>query len=352
MLNGTSALGLDASGFYSEKFGKLGTTIFASYSNGTPYDPADIGFTAIPKFDRFTLNPRLFFYFNKRTEMNVGISIIIENRLGGNMGYVKGDQTANAYFEENQTARISSQMGLTHQLAENSKIELKNSFSHYDRSIGIPDFTFSGKQFSSFSEVNYSHFSHTSEWVMGLNLWTEAFTQSKGSPHQALDFSNATFGGFIQNTWNASNKWALETGFRGDYQSDYGFFALPKLSLMFKPVPAFTFRLGGGMGYKAPTIFSEEAERIQFRNVLPIDVKSTKAEQSIGGNLDVNYRLAITDELTLNTNMLLFYTKISDPLVLTLNNGFLEFQQPKGFVDTKGARKPYIHFLSPFFHIS
>src|SRR5690606_28439203 len=28
MLNGTSAMGLDASGFYSEKFGKIGPTIF------------------------------------------------------------------------------------------------------------------------------------------------------------------------------------------------------------------------------------------------------------------------------------------------------------------------------------
>src|SRR5690606_17540184 len=62
MLNGTSALGLDVSGFYSEKFGKVGTTVFASYNHGTPYDPADIGLTAIPEFDRYTVNPRLFFY--------------------------------------------------------------------------------------------------------------------------------------------------------------------------------------------------------------------------------------------------------------------------------------------------
>jgi len=39
LLNGTSALGLDASGFYSQKFKKVGTTIFASYNLGTAYDP-------------------------------------------------------------------------------------------------------------------------------------------------------------------------------------------------------------------------------------------------------------------------------------------------------------------------
>ncbi|HKL91138.1 MAG TPA: TonB-dependent receptor plug domain-containing protein, partial [Allomuricauda sp.] len=49
MANATSALGLDLSGFYSQKFKKLGTTVFASYNLGTPYDPADIGLTAIPE---------------------------------------------------------------------------------------------------------------------------------------------------------------------------------------------------------------------------------------------------------------------------------------------------------------
>lgn len=32
MFNGTSALGLDASTFYSERYGRTGTTIFASYN--------------------------------------------------------------------------------------------------------------------------------------------------------------------------------------------------------------------------------------------------------------------------------------------------------------------------------
>jgi iron complex outermembrane receptor protein len=60
LVNGTSALGLDASGFYSAKGETLGTTVFASYNKGTAYDPAGIGLTAIPEFDRFTLNPKLF----------------------------------------------------------------------------------------------------------------------------------------------------------------------------------------------------------------------------------------------------------------------------------------------------
>ena len=95
MINGTSAMGLDLSGFYSKRNDKIGTTVFASYNKGTPYDPADIGLTAIPKFERFTLNPKVFVYFNEQTTVNAGINLISEDRLGGNIKYVEGDDVTN-----------------------------------------------------------------------------------------------------------------------------------------------------------------------------------------------------------------------------------------------------------------
>ena len=91
------------------------------------------------------------------------------------------------------------------------------------------------------------------------------------------------------------------------------------------------------MGYKNPTIFTEDVERLQFRNVLPVDHENTKAEQSFGGNLDVNYHTAISPEISFNLNTLLFYTRILKPLVLTpFDEGFYEFLQPNGYIDTKG----------------
>jgi outer membrane receptor for ferrienterochelin and colicins len=71
-LNGTSARGLDASAFYAEKFKKTGATVYAAYNHGSAYDPSDIDLTAIPKYNRFTLNPKLFFYFNDKTDLNIG----------------------------------------------------------------------------------------------------------------------------------------------------------------------------------------------------------------------------------------------------------------------------------------
>ncbi|MGS2741249.1 TonB-dependent receptor [Sinomicrobium sp. M5D2P17] len=337
MINGTSALGLDVSGFYSEKHGKVGTTVFASYNKGTAYDPADIGLTAIPEFERFTVNPRLFLYLNEKTEINVGFNYVTENRLGGNMDYIENDSDT-GYYEKNNTDRFSTQFEATHKPSEHTQIQLKNSVSIFERSIAIPGYTFAGNQVSSFSEANISTIGKKMEWIAGLNLWTENFSQSEGSPGQDLGFSNSTVGAFVQNTWNMAEKWTLETGLRGDYQSDYGFYALPRFSLMFEPNDRLTFRTGGGMGYKTPTIFTEDVERLQFRNVLPLSVDDSKAERSVGINLDVNYKWPISGSLSLSTNALLFYTRINDPLLLTATtDSYYEFVQPDGYIDTQGV---------------
>ena len=73
--NATSAGGLDLSSFYSQKFDKVGVTVFASSNSNTAFDPASIGLTAIPKFQRYTINPRIFLY-GKKTTTDFGISYI------------------------------------------------------------------------------------------------------------------------------------------------------------------------------------------------------------------------------------------------------------------------------------
>lgn len=338
LLNGTSAAGLDISGFYTQKFEKVGSTVFASYNSGNPYDPADIGFTAIPKFRRVTLNPKLFVYAGQETTVTIGFNSTIEDRTGGDMQYIDGNgDDIHSYFEKNQTRRFSTQFGIDHQATDSAVFRLKNSFNYYDRKIEIPDFIFSGIQFSSFTEATYAIKRENMEWIAGLNLGTERFTQDKTNAASAVDYTHTTFGAFVQNTWNASDLLTLETGVRGDFQNEYGFFLLPRIAALFKFSTSLSARLGGGLGYKTPTVFTEDAERLQFRNVLPVDDENTKAEQSLGGNLDLNYRTHITPEISFSLNTLFFYTRILKPLVLTQSDqGYYAFMQPDGYIDTKG----------------
>lgn len=338
MLNGTSALGLDASGFYSARNEKVGTTVFASYNAGTPYDPAGIGFTAIPQFNRLTLNPQLFVYLKEESQLRLGLNFVSEDRLGGNMDYILGNPVADPYFERNTTQRIASQLQWDHRLGERTELTAKNSVSFYDRTVAAPQYTFAGRQVASFSELNLRHEGERSEWVGGLNLWTDRFDQRVGSAGLDLSFQEATAGAFAQNIWNVAPLWTLETGLRVDYHTAFGWQPLPRFSLMYEPSEALTLRLGGGMGYKAPTVFSEEAERFQFRNLRPITPGTLSVERSLGGNFDVNYRITLGDELSLSTNVLLFYTQIQDPLALrVLPTDELAFVQPDGRIETQGV---------------
>ena len=339
LVNGTSALGLDASTFYSQKFNKVGTTIFASYSHGTPYDPANIGLTAIPKYDRYTLNPKLFLYFSKNTTANFGVNATYENRVGGDTRYIEGKgDSIHSYFEKNKTNRYSTQLSVDHKVNDRTKLSFKNSISYYNRVIKTPGYLFSGVQLSSYSEVNLNYKKERVEWIGGINFLTDKFTQDKQDTIVPVNYNQNTIGAFVQNTWNASKIITLETGLRGDYQNDFGFFLLPRFSALFKLSNHFTSRIGGGLGYKIPNVFTEDAEKIEFRNVLPIDIKNQAAEKSYGGNFDVNYHTSLfNNNATLSINHLFFYTRINNPLVLTpLNNGYYEYLQPNGFIDTRG----------------
>ncbi|PTT16435.1 hypothetical protein DBR27_02515 [Flavobacterium sp. HMWF030] len=339
LINGTSALGLDINGFYSQQFNKIGLTIFASHDRNAPYDPADIQLTAIPKFERFNFNPKLFVNFNENTKLNFGINTVFENRIGGNIDYIKDESKyPNSYFEKNKTQRISTQFTLTHKFNEKESLTIKNSFNNFSRVVTIPDYIFDGLQNSTFSEISYAKNGDIADWVTGANLYTDNFTENSKTAFPLRNYNQITYGAFVQNTVKAKEWLDIETGLRGDYVVDYGFSFLPRVSALFKINPKLTSRLGGGLGYKTPTIFTEESERIQYQNVLPINSDFNKLEKSYGFNFDVNYKTKITEDISLSLNQLFFYTNVDNPLILTsLPNDIYQFVNINGYLDTKGT---------------
>jgi iron complex outermembrane receptor protein len=201
---------------------------------------------------------------------------------------------------------------------------------------------FAGDQVSSFSELNYFLQKRNTDWVFGSNMWTDNFNQTNFSQYP-LDDKLVIVGIFVQNTVNATDKLRIESGLRGDVTSQHNFFALPRIAMMYKFTPNLTTRLGGGLGYKAPTLFTEESEERGFSNIQPLDYNVVKPEKSIGGNFDINYKTVLEDEdgepITLSFNQLFFYTKVDRPLVLSdtpLPNGNYQYYNANGYLDSKG----------------
>ena len=332
MANGTSAGGLDLSSFYSERFNKWGVTVAASRNTGKPYDPADIGLTAIPKFERTTIQPRIFWY-GKKTNLDVGFGYIQENRIGGSMAFIKNG--APGFFEKNNTKRITTQAQLTHTINERSKINVKNSYSRFDRGIEIPTHQFKGLQQSTFTEFTYHNNGQRMDWIVGANFLTDDFKEEPLTDSVLRNYQNNTLGVFVQNTFTASPTFSVETGLRADHVTNFGTVLLPRISAMLKATPSLTFRLGGGLGYKTPTLFNEASEQAQFQRILPINSELTSNERSAGMNFDVNYRTQLGD-WELSVNQLFFYTRLQNPLQLTAAGNGFQFLNANGRVESKG----------------
>ena len=336
-LDATSAGGLNTSGFYGQRFGKTGVTLFASRNSNAAYDPSGIGLTAIPKFERYTVNPKFFVYFNDKTELNLGVNFTTEDRTGGDIDFIKGKKPS-GFFEENNSDRISTQFSFEHRFGKCSHITVKNSFNHFKRIMKLHEYEFSGEQNGTFTEATFALHGDRSEWVTGLNLVTDKFEEIQTTPIPLRNYDQLTVGAFVQNNLKLNDRFSLETGLRADQVKDYGFAILPRVSALFKFTPELSSRIGGGLGYKTPTIFTEESERLQYKNVLPVDENVNKLERSYGVNADINYKTKLVDgAVSFSINHLFFYTRINDPLLLLSDGDNYQFTTiADGHIDSKG----------------
>jgi len=334
----TSAGGINTSGFYGEKFKKAGVSLFASRNSNSAYDPSTVGLTAIPEFERYTFNPKLFFYIKEKTQVMIGGNITTEKRTGGDIEYIKGNKPS-GYTERNNTDRYSSQLLLDHHFNDKSQFTFKNSINRFERVIDVTNYVFNGTQTGTFSEATYSYHGEKSEWIGGINFVTDHFEEIQLTATPSRNYEQITTGLFVQNNFKANDKFSIETGLRGDYVKDYGFAVLPRLSMLFKFSSKLSSRIGGGLGYKTPTIFTEESERLLYQNVLPIDPGENEMEKSYGVNADINYRTRFADDnISFSINHLFFYTRIHDPLILESITGgpFYKFKNAGGHFDSRG----------------
>lgn len=335
-LDATSGGGLNTSGFYGQRFEKTGLTVFASRNSNKAYDPSDIGLTAIPKFERYTINPKFFVYFNEQTQLNLGVNLTTEDRSGGDIDFIKGKK-ASGFYEKNNSDRASTQFSFEHRFGKCSHITVKNSFNHFKRVMTLPGYEFNGIQNGTFTEATYASHGERSEWIAGLNFVTDKFEEVKTTATPSRSYNQLTIGAFIQNNLEVNDKFSVETGLRADHVKDYGLAFLPRVSALFKFTSELSSRIGGGLGYKTPTIFTEESERLQYKNVLPVDDNINKLERSYGVNADINYKTKLADgDISFSINHLFFYTRIADPLLLQPDGSNYRFNTVDGHIDSRG----------------
>lgn len=328
--------GSTANLFYSHRKNKIGYTLYGAGHRQQIYEPDNDGFSNIPKTQTFSFNPRVFYYPSENQIIWVGLNGTFDRREGGDITAIEnGANGIHQYTEKNVSSRISSQAVYEKTFSNERILQLKNSISYFDRELTTPDLLFAGSQLDVFTEVNYSIGKESTDWIIGGNLYNNSFREKDNTLPR--DQENTIFGAFVNNTLDLSEKYILESGFRADHSPDWGLFPLPRISLLWKPNNQFSSRIGGGMGYKIPDIFTEEAATRNFENVRPIDNDDLNAERSYGANIDFNYVGAISDDIIFSINQLFYLTSIDNALLLNGQaDGSFMFQNADGVVLSKG----------------
>ncbi|MEO0469888.1 MAG: TonB-dependent receptor [Bacteroidota bacterium] len=320
MVNQTSAGGTTLNGFYAQRFKKMGLSFYTSANRQAPFDPNEDDFSDIPRIRSLTINPRLFFYPDESSQLWIGFNASLENRTGGDLFAIDGQvDSLHQFTEQNLSDRFATQVSYDKDFDNGSRLSFRNSINWFEREILVPDYRFLGNQIGSFTEVNVQFGPEKSAWIMGANAFTDQFRETQLTNFPLRDQDNVTIGVFAQNNWEINRTFSLESGLRTDYHLDYGSFILPRVSLLYKINPKLLGRIGGGFGYKTPTIFTEESETMVYRGVLPIDPDETEAERSLGGNIDLNYQTLLGEDVSFSINQLFFYTQLNDALLLQQN---------------------------------
>jgi iron complex outermembrane receptor protein len=338
MLDQTTASGTTVNSFYAKRNDKFGLTLFASGHRQQAYDPNGDNFSDIPDIQSLTFNPTFFYYPTEDSKLRFAINTTFEDRLGGNLNAIDQETgSTNEFLQENSTRRFSYQASYVKNWDTQKVLTLKTSLLHFDRDISQFNYSFQGEQYATFSEASYSFGSDQSHWLIGTNFYSDQFKEG-ASRTTDRSYAQNTFGIFAQQELNLNDQFSLESGFRIDYNDDYGWFALPRVALLYKASPKLSYRLGGGLGYKTPTIFTEDTERLAFRNLSVLDLSNLNAEKSYGGNFDINYKTSLGHDWTFSLNQLFFYTELTDPVVLqnTPGNNDFFFANATGPVRTRG----------------
>ena len=333
-LNRSTIGAQDVNLFLSRREGKWGYTTLISRHVHSPYDADGDSFSDVPSVRKWAINPKLFFYPNERTEFWVGAQFQLEDRVGGDLSMLQGEAptTAHFYVDSQNSQRVSTQALWRKTLTSGARITAKNALNQFDRELrirpafGLQDLHFAGRQRNSYTELNYAQASDQASLNVGVNLVTDQFEEFPllSTPH-VRNQQSQTLGSYVNHLVDLGSAWSLESGLRIDYAqaesavsaSNGEWFVLPRFNALYRASRHFTYRLGGGFGYRMPTLFNEEAEPLGYAGIAAIDFANLRAERSYGGNFDIKYVLPLPEGSGLLTlNQMFFYNLIDHAIQL------------------------------------
>ena len=336
LLNQSSLKESNVNVFLSERDKKRGYTFFAGGTYQKQVDKNRDGFSDLPLIESIHLHPSFFAYPNEKNTISVGLNSTFEERKGGDMYVLRNRIDSNHQFHiENRSYRNTLDITWDRKINRNDKFNFKGTGTWYYRNITTSSFGLKAKQIAYLTEGSYIKKSHKHDLVAGINLSGEYFKKRLPDSSLIANYSYFTLGLYVQDDWRIHPKFIMEGGLRTDFHNRFGSFILPRVSLLYKISPVLTTRLGGGLGYKIPTLFNSEVDERDYQFIRFDPNSNIKAERSGGVNWDINFKKKI-GETDLTINQSFYITRIDDPLVAFIQPGGIFYRNESKPILTRG----------------
>ncbi len=323
--------------YFAKKYSKVGYTFFGGYTNQLAVDVNKDGYSDVPKTEAIIIHPKIFFYPSKNTTIAIGNNTVLEKRVGGDIAYIENPSGTfiDPYYEKNNLARNTTDAVFTATLPHNNKLEIKTSYSTFNREIITNIHQFKGTQNNFFSEASILIPYKKNNIVAGINYVAESFIKKPSQYIPINNFSNSSFGIFVQNTIKLNDKAVIEVGVRNDVTKNYGNVFLPRIAGIYHINEHWGTRAGIGFGYKIPNALNNQIADAPIQTILPLG-NNVSIEKSIGYNAEINYKYE-WGKNELFVNHAFFLTNITDPIISNVNAfGETYFTNAVKSIDSKG----------------
>ena len=332
-LNYSSLKEANLNTFFSGRNEKTGYSIYAGTTQQKQVDVDKDGFSDVPAVKSVFIHPRFFIYGKNNNNITLGYTFNYEDRNGGDMNVLNGwVSNTHQFFIQNKSLRNTVDGVWEKKLSNGGSLTTKANYSLMNRNIITNVFGMVGKQASWYSEMAYAKKFTAHNLVVGINFNGENFKKQLPDSSLLPNDAYTTIGAFIQDDWKLNDQLILQSGVRIDHNNTYGNFLLPRISFMYKVNNKMTMRLGGGAGYKTPSLFSSEMDERDY-HYLQGFLSGIRSEQSVGFNYDVNYKTHFNNwELTLNQTI--FYNVINNPIIYATNH-YIDIPIYPGYTPSK-----------------
>jgi outer membrane receptor for ferrienterochelin and colicins len=316
LLNGNTSNGMDAGAFYSKRNNNLGVTVLFNGNLNTAYDGDHTGFSDIPESQSFTFNPKVFYDLSNKTKLMLGLSTTYDNLTGGDMTAIRNGATAfHPYLERSKSDRTYLQLEIESSPYDGTSIIFKNSVGYFFLNSSVESERFYGGQWMSYSELTMQMRSGENILTGGLSLTSDSFNEDSTYSGMRRNYKRWTIGVFLQDDWNLTRSFTLETGLRADKPYGYDLQLLPRAAAIYRVNDEFSVRGSFGLGYEVPTIFSDQSHPDAIYSIMPVG-NNVGVEKSVGGEFDINYNTILLNAASVNVDQAFFYTRVSSPLIL------------------------------------